>query len=216
MLNLFIGRSGSGKSHYLRKIAEEIAESRKDILVIIPEQFSFETGLYFLDKDSKALKENIKILSFSRMADYVFGKTGGFQNDFLEEGTARILMSMAIENCADRLKLYERQIKNRNFVNIMLSTVNEYKSNRITPKALLSVKSVVENPTLKQKLEETSLILETYDTLVNTNYIHNQDILLQMYSSILPHWDARDVSRSCIPQKRSTALYDCFWLPSRC
>ncbi len=186
MLHLLIGRSGSGKSHRLREMAEICKKENRDILVIIPEQFSFETGLYFLD-ENKALQNNIKILSFSRMTEYVFGLKGGFNKDFLDDGTAKILMSMAIEQCADRLTLYERQIKNKNFVNIMLNTVSEYKSNRITPKALLSMKAVVENPTLKQKLEETSLLLETYDTLVSEHYINNQEVLSYVAEKITEH-----------------------------
>ena len=191
MLHLLIGRSGSGKSYRLREIARQYIQNNRDVLVIIPEQFSFETGLYFLD-ENKALQNNIKILSFSRMTEYVFALKGGFHKDFLDEGTSKILMSMAIEQCSDRLTLYERQVKNKNFVNIMLDTVNEYKSNRITPKALLSLKTVVENPTLKQKLEETSLLMETYDTLVGENYINNQDILSYVAEKITEHQIFKD------------------------
>lgn len=180
MLTLLLGRSGSGKSHYLRKISEEYINSGKPVLVLVPEQFSFETGLYFLDKNSKALNENVKIFSFSSMIKYVFSITGGLTNSFLDEGTSKILMSLAIEDCSDRLKLYERQAKNRNFVDVLLNTINEYKSGCIDSKDLLSIKATVDNTTLKQKLEETALILEAYNALVNTNYVHNQDILSHM------------------------------------
>ena len=191
MLHLLTGRSGSGKSYSLREIATRYIRENRDVLVIIPEQFSFETGLYFLD-ENKALQNNVKILSFSRMTEYVFALKGGFRKDFLDEGTSKILMSMAIEQCSDRLTLYERQVKNKNFVNIMLDTVKEYKSNRITPKALLSLKTVIENPTLKQKLEETSFLLETYDALVNENYINNQDILSYVAEKITEHQIFKD------------------------
>ena len=65
MLNLLLGRSGSGKSHYFRELSGKYIDEGKSVLVIVPEQFSFETGLYFLDRDSRALKENIKVLSAS-------------------------------------------------------------------------------------------------------------------------------------------------------
>ena len=167
MLNLLLGRSGSGKSHYLRELSGKYIDSGKPVLVLVPEQFSFETGLYFLDRDSRALKENIKVLSFSSMIKYVFSKTGGLSGDFLDEGTSKILMSIAIEICQDNLKLYQKQVKNRNFVSLMLSAINEYKSNCISSDDLLSVKGIAENSTLKQKLDETSLILDTYNALVS-------------------------------------------------
>ena len=180
MFTLLLGRSGSGKSTYLRKISEECINNGKSVLVLVPEQFSFETGLYFLDKNSKALNENVKVLSFSSMIKYVFSIAGGLTNNFLDEGTSKILMSLAIENCSDQLNLYERQAKNRNFVDTLLNTINEYKSSCIESQDLLSVKASVDNTTLKQKLQETALILDTYNALVNNNYIHNQDILSYM------------------------------------
>lgn len=57
--------------------------------MLVPEQFSFETGLYFLDKNSKAANENVKVLSFSTMIKYVFSLTGGLTAEFLDEGTSK-------------------------------------------------------------------------------------------------------------------------------
>lgn len=184
MLNLLMGRSGSGKSTYLREVSETYINQGKSILVLVPEQFSFETGLYFLDKNSKATKENVKVLSFSTMQKYVFSQVGGVTNDFLDEGTSKVLMSLAIESCSNQLKLYEKQVKNKNFVNVMLSTINEYKSSCVTSEQLLSVKAKVSNPTLKQKLEETALILDAYNGYVNESHIHPQDILVHLAESI--------------------------------
>lgn len=187
MLNLLLGRSGSGKSRYLREAAGKYIDSGKPVLVLVPEQFSFETGLYFLDSDSRAIDENVKILSFTTMIKYVFSLVGGLNKDFLDEGTSKILMSLAVESCSDSLNLYKKQIKNRSFVDTMLATINEYKSNCIASDDLLAVKAQVSNTTLKQKLEETALILDTYSTLVEGSYTHTQDILSYMAQAIEKH-----------------------------
>lgn len=184
MLNLLLGRSGSGKSHYLREISEEYINNGKPVLVLVPEQFSFETGLYFLNKNSKASNENVKVLSFSTLKKYVFSLVGGVTNDFLDEGISKILMSLAIEECSDQLELYQKQVKNKNFVDTMLTTINEYKSSGINSTELLSAKSAVKNPTLKQKLEETACILDVYSGMVNQSYIHSQDVLSHLAESI--------------------------------
>ena len=184
MLNLLLGRSGSGKSHYLREISEEYINNGKPVLVLVPEQFSFETGLYFLNKNSKASNENVKVLSFSTLKKYVFSLVGGVTNDFLDEGISKILMSLAIEECSDQLELYQKQVKNKNFVDTMLTTINEYKSSGINSTELLSAKSAVKNPTLKQKLEETACILDVYSGMVNQSYIHSQDVLSHLSESI--------------------------------
>lgn len=184
MLNLLLGRSGSGKSHYLREISEKYINAGKPVIVLVPEQFSFETGLYFLNKNSKAINENVKVLSFSTLKKYVFSLVGGVTNDFLDEGISKILMSLAIEECSDQLELYQKQVKNKNFVDTMLTTINEYKSSGINSIELLSAKSAVKNPTLKQKLEETAHILDVYSGMVNQSYIHSQDVLTHLAESI--------------------------------
>ncbi len=184
MLSLLIGRSGSGKSTYLREVSEKYIIQGKPVLVLVPEQFSFETGLYFLDKNSKATNENVKVLSFSTMQKYVFSQVGGVTNDFLDEGTSKVLMSLAIESCSNQLKLYEKQIKNKNFVDVMLSAINEYKSSCISSEQLLATKAKISNPTLKQKLEETALVLDAYNGYVNQSHIHPQDILIYLAEKI--------------------------------
>ena len=187
MLNLLLGRSGSGKSHYLKEISNKYINNGKPVLVLVPEQFSFETGLYFLNKNSGALNENVRVLSFSTLKKYVFSLVGGVTNDFLDEGISKILMSLAIDECSDKLELYAKQAKNKNFVDTMLTTINEYKSSGINVNDLLSVKAEVKNPTLKQKLEETAYILQTYSAMVNQSYVHSQDVLEYLAQQITKH-----------------------------
>ena len=77
MLRFVLGRSGYGKSEYLRRKFAELAKAGEEkLLFIVPDQISFETEAAFLDLLGPSLSRNILVLGFSRLCDYVFEKTG--------------------------------------------------------------------------------------------------------------------------------------------
>ena len=44
MLRLILGRAGSGKTEYVRQmLCDKLLAGERDLLLIVPEQFSFET-----------------------------------------------------------------------------------------------------------------------------------------------------------------------------
>ena len=50
MLNIITGRTGSGKTRYIRNLATEIAKNESGkVIIIVPDQFSFETERGMLD-----------------------------------------------------------------------------------------------------------------------------------------------------------------------
>ena len=77
MLRFVLGRSGYGKSEYLRQRFAQLArDGEEKLLFIVPDQISFETEARFLDLLGPALSRNILVLGFSRLCDFVFDKTG--------------------------------------------------------------------------------------------------------------------------------------------
>lgn len=75
MLQLLLGRAGSGKTHTIkRKILQKINENKKNILLIVPEQISFETEKDMLSFLGEKLNTQVLITSFKRLAEYIFEK----------------------------------------------------------------------------------------------------------------------------------------------
>ena len=51
MLRFVFGRNGSGKTEYVRKLlSEKLLAGEKGLILIVPEQFSFETERAMLEK----------------------------------------------------------------------------------------------------------------------------------------------------------------------
>ena len=69
MLNIITGRTGSGKTRLIRSMASEIAQVQSEkAIIIVPEQFSFETEKGMLQLLGNEKINNVEILSFSRIA----------------------------------------------------------------------------------------------------------------------------------------------------
>ena len=86
MLRLLLGVSGTGKTTYLLRKAEEASQQGKRVFFIVPEQYSFETEkavTAFLAQGG----EKIEAVSFSRLCNLIFREYGGkhrlrFQSPF--------------------------------------------------------------------------------------------------------------------------------------
>ncbi|HEX3027532.1 MAG TPA: cation transporter dimerization domain-containing protein [Clostridia bacterium] len=72
MLRLVFGRAGSGKTAFTLEKADEIARMGGEAVVIVPEQFTFETERVLTGKYGPQTCLNIEVLSFSRLCERVF------------------------------------------------------------------------------------------------------------------------------------------------
>ena len=77
MLNIITGRTGSGKTRLIRSMASEIAGKVADkVIIIVPEQFSFETEKGMLQLLGNEKINNVEILSFSRLGERLLSQYG--------------------------------------------------------------------------------------------------------------------------------------------
>ncbi len=101
MLELLLGRAGSGKSETVLRRLEELADSgREGLFLLVPEQASFETERTLLTRLGARRAARVQVLSFSRMADMVFREVGGVAAETADDGVAALLMSRALEQTA--------------------------------------------------------------------------------------------------------------------
>lgn len=172
MLRFLLGRSGSGKTHLVDRMLKKMAESgHKRLLLLIPEQCSFERERSLLQLLGDQLFQTVEIMSFSRLPDLVFRQLGGLAGRRLDDGGRAILMSIALEQVQDQLSVYQKQAGSVEMVNLMLEAEKECKTCGILPTEMQQVALQLEEGSLAKKLEETALILEAYQALVGQSYL---------------------------------------------
>ena len=181
MLRFVLGRSGYGKSEYLRQRFAQLArDGEEKLLFIVPDQISFETEARFLDLLGPALSRNILVLGFSRLCDFVFDKTGNRFATFADDGVRHLMMSLALEQVSDSLTVFDKRSKANDMRELMLSAVKEYKKCAISSDTLREVAAITEDETLRAKLEDTALVYDAYNAVMERSYMDPLDSLTKV------------------------------------
>jgi len=187
MLEFVLGRAGSGKTTLVRKILSEVEGKRAVLLV--PEQYTFESERALLHEYGIETANRVKVLSFTRLAESAFLRYGGNAGKKLTEGGRRILMTLAVESCADRLTLFEKSASAGRMTDAMLNAVGEMKLCGITPDDLTNTAVMVREGSLAKKLREFALIYGAYEALVAQSWLDPMDDLTRLDRVLSQHSD---------------------------
>ncbi len=147
------------------------------LLLIVPEQFSFASERRILQDLPAKEAQNIEVLSFTRLSDYVGRSLGGLSGVFAEDDTKIIIMLRALEGLKDNLELYSKHSKSVSLAKQLIVLISEFKRECVTPELLEEASKLTTIDTLSKKLHELSLIYKAYDALFTISYIDDDTIL---------------------------------------
>lgn len=190
MLHFILGRSGSGKTHFVREQLSSMARdpnTQNQLLLMVPEQYSFESERAMLQQLGPKDAQRVEILSFQRLCEVIFQQYGQASQKQLDDGGRGILMSLALEQVGGELEVYGEYARSAELVSMMLSVSAEWKMCGITPKGCLELGARVTDAALRAKIRDISLILSCYDALVQQSFLDPQDNLTRVKRVILEH-----------------------------
>ena len=187
MLNIITGRTGSGKTRLIRSMAAEIATNEADkVIIIVPEQFSFETEKGMLQLLGNGKINNVEILSFSRIAERLLSRYGKMEKKTADDGVRAVLMSCAIETLEDKLTVFNRYKRFPQLIGEILDFHREIKKCGIANESLGEFSSVVSHSSFSSKLSELSQIFACYDSLMSQSFCDSCTYLDMLYELL---WD---------------------------
>ena len=132
MLHIITGRTGSGKTRKIRKLIADTAFSEPNkAVLIVPEQFSFETERAMLQLLGNEKGNTVEVLSFSRLAEKVLDKCGKLPDKTVDDSTRAILMSIAVESLGEKTVKFRRYVKNPALISELISFRKELKKYKI-------------------------------------------------------------------------------------
>ncbi len=176
MLYLIKGRAGSGKSNYLRqKLLETLNNSQSKPLLIIPEQYSFDTEKAMLKSVGPRMLKKFEILSFSRLAFHFLKNTPHLNKAIPDLGVRKVLMSEALKALDGRLNIFTYSKANSDTLGALVDFSKELKYCSIDGDFLKERTELLPEGFLKEKIKELSLINEGYDALVSQSYFDDTD-----------------------------------------
>ena len=182
MLNIITGRTGSGKTRLIRSMACELAkEYDNKAIIIVPEQFSFETERGMLELLGNEKFNSVEISSFSRIAERLLSQYSKTDKKTADDGIRAVLMSRAIEAVEDKLTVFNRYKKFPQLINEILDFHREVKKCRITNEQLSECAELVKKSSFASKLRELSLIFTCYDAMLSQKFSDNCENLNMLY-----------------------------------
>lgn len=174
MLNIWLDTDRKANT---RRVLEAVcAEGDVRRILIVPEQFSHATERALCRVGGNGISRRAEVLTFSRLANRVFSERGGIAESETDAGGKLLMMSLAVENVREKLKIYGNSATKPELLRKLIDTLEEFRSYCITAETLFRVSRSLEGA-LAVKTEEFALLMESYDA-VAANLGQNPDTKL--------------------------------------
>lgn len=172
MLTFIEGSSGSGKSYFIReKIASLLARKEERIILLVPEQFSFESERQIHRLLGPRRAALVEVMSFTRLAEMIFREYGGLAGKYADNSKKLVLMNLAVHELKDDLSFYRKASAYESFTSLMLETVEELKNAGIQPGRLEEAALGAESDNLRRKAQDIGKIYDVYDALLHKTFL---------------------------------------------
>lgn len=179
-LRYYIGPSGSGKSTKLYKeiITRSGKETKRNFLVVVPDQFTMQTQKDMVLMHEKGGILNIDVLSFGRLAHRIFEEVGGNEKPVLDDtGKSLILRKLAEKRC-EELKAFGKNLNRQGYIHEIKSMLSEFMQYGISlPKLEEMIACCEERGLLHQKLKDLKVLYQDFLSYIDEKYITTEETL---------------------------------------
>lgn len=165
MLRFIIGKNETARRKMLYSHIVECESS----LLIVPEQFSFESEKLLDELLGTKVAQKTEVLSFSHLAGNIFRKFGGVAGEYTDETVKLLLMGSAVFSAYDNLGYYKNNAKNASFIEKLVATDNELKNAGVSAEELLRLSE--EAGTLGEKSKDLGTIFTLYNAMLEKSYV---------------------------------------------
>lgn len=163
MLQLITGGSGCGKTYYTRQQVCELARNGKNPVLIVPEQYSFESERAMLAMLGAKDAHRVRVYSFTRLAEDVARKAGGSAGRRLDDCGRVAAMGLVLNRLGSYLNYYKGK-RSSHFIEHLLDAVKEFKLCALGPTEIAHAAARADGR-LCEKLSELALIYGAYDAV---------------------------------------------------
>ncbi|MBQ8783018.1 MAG: PD-(D/E)XK nuclease family protein [Clostridia bacterium] len=185
MLHLVIGRIGCGKTQKIYSEIEKLIDlGEKDILLLVPEQYSFETEKNIVTKMGPLKADKVSVFSFTFLAKHLLKMFDSADMPEIDDSVRAVLMSLALEQVSDKLNLYSKSKYTQGFITEMMGMIKEFRQCAVSPDDLYNSCEEMSDGVLKSKVSELSLISRAYTALLQQSWFDDETSLDRLHSVI--------------------------------
>ena len=196
MRNRFLlGPAGSGKTfRCLTEIRHALSVSQEGapLLLVAPKQTTYQLERQFLEYASIPGYTRLFILSFERLAHFIFESAGKPSPRLLdEEGRIMVLRSLLVRS-RDQLRIFRASSKLTGFAQQLSLVLGELRRQQVSASDLRkAAANVAAHGGLEMKLSDLATLLERYDEWLDRHQLKDSDCLLNAATGFLRQKPAR-------------------------
>ncbi len=165
MLKLLLGTDWiANRDAVLNLIAQDIHHQKSGRILIVPEQISHNTERLLCKAGGDTTSRYAEVLTFTRLARRVADLVGNAAEECMDNGGRVVAMASAVRQLHGSLKSYASVGTRPEFLTGLVEAVDEFKRCCIMP-GDLRIASKQTQGSFSQKLDELSMLYETYDGL---------------------------------------------------
>lgn len=179
-LRIIYGRAGTGKSTFcINQIKKKINNSPDNkLILIVPEQFTFQTENRMLEAIGEKYVLNAEVLSFKRLAHKVFNDCGGATRTIMSDAGKSMLIFKVLEDLSDDMIVFKNASRQKGFIDIASKTITEFKKYNVNNEILDLTIDQIEDENLKMKMEELKDVFNEFNSKLHQGHIDGEDQLL--------------------------------------
>ena len=176
MLNLILGGCGTGKSTRLaERIGQDIADG-KQVLVLVPEQFSFEEEKRLYRLLGAAAFNHLQTCSFATLSRTILRLCGENlrADQYANDHEKLVFLYQAIRSTAKRgdLQVLSRRSDSADFISAMLSLIVKLRKAGVTAERLHDAAAALPDR-LREKTADIAVILLEYERILTDHGLYD-------------------------------------------
>ena len=180
MVEMIIGRAGTGKTFACLQRAKEILETeplKTEIIFLLPAYQTYRAEMELAALTGGAF--NTRMNSFSRFARQILDEIGGGLTPRISEIGRRLLLRKILlrRDKAGDLKYFVRAAKQNGFAQVVSEEIKELKNYSIDAEKLNVAADNITDPELKDKLHDLELLTEDFNTILADKLTDDENLL---------------------------------------
>ncbi len=179
-LQFVLGSAGSGKSYYMDHQITRWARENPDrhYFVIVPEQFNMQTQRDLVRYSDHRGILNVDIVSFPRLADYVFAETGTDPGEVLTDTGKNLILRQVAGQVKDELLLMGGRLDRQGYISQVKSILSEFGQYDISADELDEMIELAKpRKVLHDKLCDIRTLSEAFDQYRQDRFITAEELL---------------------------------------
>jgi ATP-dependent helicase/nuclease subunit B len=181
-IRYLLGPAGSGKTfRCLSEIRAALAASPDGppLILLAPKQATFQLERQLLADDSLRGYTRLRILSFERLARFIFDELHHAPPKLLDEEGRLMVLRALLTKKRDELKLFRASARLTGFAQQLSLVLRELQGSELTPDALRELAVQLQDTGgLSSKLHDLALLLESYLAWLTAHNLQDGNCLL--------------------------------------